>query len=108
MIDLIAITTGVLLFLGWSAAMFVMGIVGQRRRERERRRREEKGREIVKRLMAQRAPDKVEPAPASAPEPTETFATGGVIGRPQPPVMRHEEALQKLIPSAEVRKKSQA
>lgn len=72
MLDLIAVTAGVLSFLGWSAGMILIGVLNQRKRERTRQQREAEGRAVVQRLMGQRGvPYKREP---EYPEPsTETI-----------------------------------
>lgn len=66
MLDLIAMTIGVLSFVFWTAACVAVGILNQRSRERKR------GREQLARLLADakraaKAPEKVEPTQTAHP-----------------------------------------
>ena len=60
MLDLMAITAGVLSFLGWTAAMVATGIWNQRRREM-RQQQQRVARLIADAKRAATIPDKVEP-----------------------------------------------
>lgn len=61
-LTMIAITIGILAFCGWTAAMVAVGILNQRKRDRESRKRVAAGRRIMQEVMERRGvPEKVEP-----------------------------------------------